>query len=481
MKSTLTILIALLASITTVNAQWVELVTPTINYEIKSSSFIDLEISLEGEPYLLYDVEVPDEGWKLFVQKYNLSNEEWNMVGEGPVNDLSATDNHIAIDSDDNVYVGYMKLGVYADGVWCTVKKFDGTNWETIGDWTLGTSAIIMSDFTMYCDNKDDVYISYYDADYPGPIVKKYLGTGSDWETIGDVSFHQSGQCLCPALTTDNEGNLLVSFGGDDFAGGLPLSVKKFNGSTWEFVGSNGFYDEPNYPTSIIVGHNDVVHATTTDFWSLTSTVLNYQNNSWQPQTISVDAGYMPFTKSNDDVYMGYCGADNPYNLYKPQVAKVDGSGNWVDLADQPGPYCTTPPWPRSFFDIEADNYGNLYLAFLKGDHWNNHFSVLKLDITTGVPETQTGNNYSIYPNPSNGVFTIKNLTGFKNLLGLEITDITGKVILTMAKATEHAPLSLLPLQIDISAITGHAPLPGIYFIKIKTKTSIYTEKLIIK
>ena len=461
MKNTLTIFLALLASITTVSAQWVELVTPTINYEIKSHSFIDLEISLEGEPYLLYDVEVPDEGWKLFVQKYNIANEEWSMVGDGPVNDLSATENHITMDSEDNVYVGFMKLGEYTKGVWCTVKKFDGTDWVTIGDWALGTSAIVMSDVTMYCDNKDDVYISYYDADYPGPIVKKYLGTGSDWETIGDVSFHPSGQCLCPALTTDSDGTLFVSYGGDDFAGGLPLSVKKFNGSTWEFVGANGFYDEPNFPTTIIVGNDDVVHATTTDFWSLTSTVLNYQNNGWQGQTIGVNT-YMPFAKFNNDVYMGYCGGNN---TYKPRVAKLDASGTWVDLPDQPGQYCTTTTWPMTFWDIEADNFGNLYLAFLKGDHWNHHVAVIKLDITTGIPETQNG-GYKVYPNPTSGLINIK--TGQdEHIDQIIVTDISGKIVF---QGDNGNPV------IDLSILEN-----GVYFIKIETENGTHIEKIIIQ
>jgi hypothetical protein len=73
-----------------------------------------------------------------------------------------------------------------------------------------------------------------------------------------------------------------------------------------------------------------VVHATTTDFWSLTSTVLNYQNNAWQGQAMSVDT-YMPFASYFNDVYLGYCGGNN---TYKPRVAKVDASGNWVDLPD---------------------------------------------------------------------------------------------------------------------------------------------------
>ena len=459
MKNTLMILITLVVSFTTLNAQWFELATPTINYEIKSHSFIDLEISLEGEPYLLYDVEVPGEGWKLFVQKYNLANEEWGMVGDGPVNDLSATDNHIAIDSEDNVYVAYMKLG---GGPWCTVKKFDGTEWIQIGEWVTG---VIMSDVTMYCDNKDDVYISYYDADYPGPIVKRYLGTGSDWETIGNESFHPSGQCLCPAITTDNDGNLFVSYGGDDFMGGLPLSVKKFNGTSWEFVGPNGFYDEPNYPTSIIVGNDDVVHATTTDFWSLASTVLSYQNNMWQDQLMSYDT-YMPFTSYNNDVYMGYCGVDNPYNLYKPQVAKFDASGNWVDLPEQPGQYYTTPPAsPRTFFEIEADTYGNLYLALLKGDQWNNHVSVIKLDITTGIPETQNG-DYIIYPNPTSGIINLK-IQPDEDVLRVLVSDISGKIVFRDDNGNS---------VIDLSVLEN-----GVYFVKIETNNGTHIEKIIIQ
>ena len=461
MKNTLMILITLVVSFTTLNAQWFELVTPTINYEIKSHSFIDLEISLEGEPYLLYDVEVPGEGWKLFVQKYNLANEEWGMVGEGPINDLSATDNHIAMDSEDNVYVAYMKLG---GGPWCTVKKFDGTEWIQIGEWVTG---VIMSDVTMYCDNKDDVYISYYDTDYPGPIVKRYLGTGSDWETIGNESFHPSGQCLCPAITTDNDGNLFVSYGGDDFMGGLPLSVKKFNGTSWEFVGANGFYDEPNYPTSIIVGNDDVVHATTTDFWSLTSTVLSYLNNVWQPQTMNTydNGGYLPFTNRNNDIFMGYCSSDNPYNKYKPLMAKLDASGTWVDLPEQPGPYCTTTTWPMTYWDIEADNFGNLYLSFLKGDHWNHHLAVIKLDITTGIAEMQKENSV-IYPNPTSGTINIKTQPD-EIVHRVLVTDISGKLVFRDDNGNSIIDLSILE--------------NGVYFVKLETNNGTHIEKIIIQ
>ncbi len=467
MKKSYLFIVAFVLSFTTLNAQWFELVTPTINYEIKSNSFLDLEISMEGEPYLLYDCEVPsdngkDTDWKLFVQKYDPANEEWSEVGGDYINELNASDNHLAIDSDGNIYVAYLKLGVYGKGSWCTVNKFDGTDWVQIGDWNAG---IIMSDVNLYCNNQDDVYVTYYDSDtFSGAVVKRYLGTGSEWETLGNVPFLPSGQCLGPELTTDNEGNVLVSFG--DGSAGLFFSVKKFNGTSWEYIGSPGFWDEPNYPTSIIVGNNDVVHTTTTDFWSLSSTVLNYQNNSWDNQSLGYDGGYMPFAKTNNDVYMGHGVSDNGY---RPRIKKVNGSGNWVDLPEQPGEYFTMPYYsPTTYFDIEADNYGNLYLAMMKGDQWNSHVSVIKLDISTGISEAQKG-GFDIYPNPTSGIININfnNLQEHARPWSVEITDIAGRIIYTRGN---------IPTQIDLSGFGK-----GIYFINIETENSIHTEKLIVK
>ena len=75
-------------------------------------------------------------------------------------------------------------------------------------------------------------------------------------------------------------------------------------------------------------------------------------------------------------------------------------------------------------------------------------------------------NNFTIYPNPSNGVFTIQNFTTSK-IQNLIITDITGKIIL-------NSQFSIFNSQFSINE-------KGIYFINIKTETSVYTKKLIIQ
>jgi len=89
-----------------------------------------------------------------------------------------------------------------------------------------------------------------------------------------------------------------------------------------------------------------------------------------------------------------------------------------------------------------------------------------------------TNNTISIYPNPSNGAFTIENLASLENITALEITNITGKTILKI----DHSSLQIgAPLQIDISSATGHVTSQGVYFLKIKSEVGVLTKKLIIR
>ncbi len=81
---------------------------------------------------------------------------------------------------------------------------------------------------------------------------------------------------------------------------------------------------------------------------------------------------------------------------------------------------------------------------------------------------------FSIYPNPSNGIFIIEST---HNIESLEITNITGKTILTRG----HVPLNdPLHLQINIPLTMGHAPLKGVYFLKLITNNKTIIKKIII-
>ena len=92
----------------------------------------------------------------------------------------------------------------------------------------------------------------------------------------------------------------------------------------------------------------------------------------------------------------------------------------------------------------------------------------INLTLITNVTDIKS-ENFKIYPNPSNGIFTINNEQLIIN--NLTITNITGKIIYNSQFSTFNSQFS-----IDIS----NQPA-GIYFINIKTETGIYTEKLIIQ
>ncbi|OYT17640.1 MAG: hypothetical protein B7C24_01660 [Bacteroidetes bacterium 4572_77] len=126
------------------------------------------------------------------------------------------------------------------------------------------------------------------------------------------------------------------------------------------------------------------------------------------------------------------------------------------------------------FYDVnETPDPGILYTIELAGFETINDYVIVDEDeivvidmISTSIFETQN-KPISIYPNPSNGSFTIKNLTDIQNLISIDITDITGKRI-------QSNQYSLLKEQCIIEK-------SGIYFIKIQTENQIFSEKIIIQ
>jgi len=78
--------------------------------------------------------------------------------------------------------------------------------------------------------------------------------------------------------------------------------------------------------------------------------------------------------------------------------------------------------------------------------------------------------NITIYPNPTNGIFTIsfENSPLKKGVRGILITDITGKIVYSENKNTGNK------IQIDISKENK-----GIYILKIQTNKKIISSKIL--
>jgi len=112
------------------------------------------------------------------------------------------------------------------------------------------------------------------------------------------------------------------------------------------------------------------------------------------------------------------------------------------------------------------------------GDAWienvfpaeDGEYSLLNFS-TTGILDEDAINDISIYPNPTTGIITIGNLEGFKNLQGLEITNITGKIVF-QSEITNYQS----SIEIDLSQLEK-----GVYFINFKGKDFNQVNKIVIQ
>jgi uncharacterized protein (TIGR02145 family) len=112
------------------------------------------------------------------------------------------------------------------------------------------------------------------------------------------------------------------------------------------------------------------------------------------------------------------------------------------------------------------------------GDAWTENvfpnkdgeYSLLHFS-TTGISDENVINDISIYPNPTSGIITIGNLAGFQSLTGLEITDITGKIVFQLS--INHQQSSI---ELDLSELKN-----GVYFINLSGKDLKYVNKIVIQ
>ena len=86
---------------------------------------------------------------------------------------------------------------------------------------------------------------------------------------------------------------------------------------------------------------------------------------------------------------------------------------------------------------------------------------------TVGIKEIPENISVGVYPNPSNGIFTLQSLYGNFPIQSYEVIDITGKLILSKSCSNS------LTENFDISNAQS-----GFYFIRVKTSQGANTLKL---
>lgn len=103
----------------------------------------------------------------------------------------------------------------------------------------------------------------------------------------------------------------------------------------------------------------------------------------------------------------------------------------------------------------------------------NDHVYIddLSFSGTVGVSEVQENSNFSVFPNPSNGVFTIQNIG--EDLIKISIFNLLGEKVYQFAN---HYLEKNNETIIDLSTKPK-----GIYFIEVENGKSISTKKIVVE
>ena len=134
--------------------------------------------------------------------------------------------------------------------------------------------------------------------------------------------------------------------------------------------------------------------------------------------------------------------------------------------------------------DLNNDNYPDFYIAGYSTDTkikilWNNGDGTFSYLNPVGVIENRMNNTeLHVYPNPFSSQVRIKLSADKSKDIQIIITNLLGQNIQLINLSNPDRTEQLF-YQWDGCDISGHACPPGIYFISLKSKTGIRTEKVV--
>lgn len=166
---------------------------------------------------------------KLTVMKYDGTN--WATVGTAGVSPNEATEIDFAVNSNGELYVSFINGKTNSDHI--SVMKYDGTQWSTLGMHSFGGKYQ-----TYMALNSNSV--PHVSTPLRNGTVEYYNSNTNSWDTLGQNGF-AGFQISQTSIAIDKRNNVYQAFVNTGSNPPAKLSVMRYTGSNWVYVGSDRF------------------------------------------------------------------------------------------------------------------------------------------------------------------------------------------------------------------------------------------------
>ncbi|MDI9366514.1 MAG: hypothetical protein QM541_16275, partial [Flavobacterium sp.] len=324
------------------------------------------------------------QGDKLTVKKWTASTNTWSVLGTAGISVGAAQYISMGIDASAHLYVAYRDEGIPAGaglvGSRLAVKKWDGTAWSNPGGAaSISTGGSYYSSTVI--DASGNVYVAYQDG-YKLSVQK---WNGTTWSYVGGVAGISTFQAQYISTAIDASGNVYVAYTDQGGSDEYKLSVQKWNGTAWSYVGGTagistgwGFYSS----IAIDAGANVYV-----GYWDGDKagklTVQKYNGTAWSVVggTTGISVDEINYTSTvidaSGNVYVAY--QDKGVG-YKTIVQKWDTTAHtWTHVGGTAG----ITAGRAAFNSMVIDASANLYVAYQDGSI-DNKLTVQKYTASGG-------------------------------------------------------------------------------------------------
>ena len=251
------------------------------------------------------------------------SNNEWTDVGNfGKIGSAPK----IVVGSDNSVYVGYNELSG-ADVIGYFVDRYKNGNWETLGAGSYITKGG-GSWARLALDSKDNPYVSWVDF-YAGRKIYVSKLVGEMWLNIGDEPVSDENLLAnrnCQDLAIDINGNVYVAYCVNETDA---LAVYRHDGAEWEMLGDNVADGTVKGIDVAIDSEQNFYVAYADGKYEDKVSVIKYNGTEWSY------VGSRGFTESKTDSYMAMTLVkDSPCVVYTDVAMGSKASAKYYKLSN---------------------------------------------------------------------------------------------------------------------------------------------------